>query len=65
MWSLATVSSFAATYQQAASDPSPTMDVFMVTGFLGSLLTLLLWLYQAQSRRCAAGLAVCLAGMAI
>jgi hypothetical protein len=65
MLSLATMSSIAATSHQTAQLTPPTLDVLMLTGFLGSILTLLFWMHQKQSKSCVAALAVCLAGMAI
>jgi hypothetical protein len=65
MWPLATISSIAATSHPAAPFTPPALDVLMLVGFLGSILTLLFWMHQRQSRSRVAALAVCLAGMAI
>ncbi len=65
MWSLATTTSIAATSHPAVPYTPPQLDVMMLAGFIGSILTLLFWMHQRQSRSCIAALAVCLAGMAI
>jgi hypothetical protein len=40
------------------------MDVLMVLGFLTSILTLLFWMHQRQSRKCVVATAICLTAMA-
>jgi hypothetical protein len=65
MWSLAAMNSIAAMSHPTVSLTPPPMDVLMVSGFLGSILTLLFWMHQGESKSCVAALAVCLAGMAI
>jgi hypothetical protein len=65
MLSLATVNSIAATRHMAPLLTAPSIDALAVTGFLGSILTLLFWMHQRQSRSCVAGLSICLAVMAI
>jgi hypothetical protein len=65
MWTLAAMNSIASTSHPTVSLTPPPMDVLMVSGFLGSILTLLFWMHQRESKSCVIALAVCLAGMAI
>jgi hypothetical protein len=61
MWMLATISSLS----HPATVVAPQMDVLMVFGFMGSIVTLLCWMHQAQSRTWVLSFAVCLAAMAV
>jgi hypothetical protein len=65
MWTPLTASSIVAASHPVVPFTAPPMDVLMVSGFFGSILTLLFWMHQGQSRKCVAALAICLAGMAV
>jgi hypothetical protein len=58
MLTLATITAVAPVLR--ATSPAPHMDVLMVSGFLISILTLLLWMHLGQSRTCTVAFAVCL-----
>jgi hypothetical protein len=61
MWMLAIISNLS----HSATVVAPQMDVLMVFGFMGSIVTLLCWMHQAQSRTWVLSFAVCLAAMAV
>jgi hypothetical protein len=69
MWTIATVNSVAsaisaASHHSAIARPAQ-MDVLMVFGFLTAFLTLVVWIYQNQSRASQAALATGFAALAL
>ena len=48
-----------------APAPAPHLDVLMFSGFMISILTLLIWGYQGESRSCTLALGICQLALAI
>jgi hypothetical protein len=68
MFLLATMASVQSNMMVSSQHPTqaaPGMDVLAVFGFLTSILTLLFWMHQRQSRKCVVAMAVCLMAMAV